>query len=157
AAKGPRRELLRDAMDQDLALDSVYWAKELLNVVSDDPDAHYVLAAEALEERAPNVAEIKRHLEALEKVKAPAVRRTYLRARLADLVGDEKGRLAALAEARTQEQAQAQAPNSDRDAVDLFARLRLTALEIRSEAGWQQLAGPVGRLREQVKALGKPE
>jgi tetratricopeptide (TPR) repeat protein len=155
AAKGPRRELLRDAMDQDLALDSVYWAKELLNAAPDDPDAHYVLAAEALEERAPNVAEIKRHLEALEKVKAPAVRRIYLRARLADLVGDEKGRLAALAEARTQEQAQA--PNSVQDAVDLFARLRLTALEIRFEAGWQQLAGPVGRLREQVKALGKPE
>ena len=32
AGKGPRRELLRDAMTQDLAPDSVYWAKELLNV-----------------------------------------------------------------------------------------------------------------------------
>jgi cellulose synthase operon protein C len=155
AAKGPRRELLRDAMDQDLAPDSIYWAKELLNVAPDDPDAHYVLAVEGLEERAPNVAEIKRHTDALEKAKAPAVRRNYLRARLAELVGDEKGRLAALAEARMQDPAQP--PDRQTDAVDRFARLRLTALEVRSAAGWQQLAGPVDRLREQVKALGKPE
>src|SRR5262245_12534746 len=43
AATGPRRERLRDAMDQDLTPDSIYWAKELLTVVPDDLDAHYVL------------------------------------------------------------------------------------------------------------------
>ncbi len=37
APRGPRRELLRDAMDQDLALDSIYWAKELLNVDAGRP------------------------------------------------------------------------------------------------------------------------
>ncbi len=40
---------------------------------------------------------------------------------------------------------------------DRFARLRLTALEARSESAWQALAGPVGRLCEQLKGLGKPE
>ena len=87
-------------MDQDLALDAIYWAKELLNVEPEDLDAHYVLAAEALEERAPNVPEIKRHLEVLEKAKAPAVRRLWIRARLAELAGDDSARAAALAEAR---------------------------------------------------------
>ena len=100
AAKGPRRDLLRDAMDQDLPADSVYWAKEMLNVAPDDLDAHYVLAAETLEERPPNVPEVKRHLEVLEKGKAPAVRRLWIRARLADLAGDEPARAAALAEAQ---------------------------------------------------------
>ena len=118
----------------------------------DDLDAHYVLAAEGLEERAPNIPEIKRHLQALEKGKAPAVRRLWIRARLADLAGDEPTRAAALAEARA-----LPASEGEIDAVDRFARLRLTALEVRSESGWQSLAGPVGRLREQVKELGKPE
>src|SRR5262245_17318539 len=99
-AKAPRRELLRDAMDQDLAFDSAYWAKQMLEVAPADLDAHYVLAAEALEDRAPNVPEIKRHLEALEKGQAPAVRRLWIRARLADLAGDRSGRAAAMAEAR---------------------------------------------------------
>ena len=151
AARGPRKDLLHDAMDQDLALDAIYWAKELLNVEPDDLDAHYVLAAEALEERAPNVPEIKRHLEVLEKAKAPAVRRLWIRARLAELAGDDSARAAALAEAR------AIAPGAEPDAVDRFARLRLTALEVRSEADAQRLAEPVARLREQVKGLGKPE
>src|SRR5262249_8888923 len=145
AAKGPRGDLLRDAMDQDLATDSVYWAKEMLNVAPDDLDAHYVLAAEALEERAPNIPEINRHLEALEKGKAPAVGRLWTRARLADLAGDEPTRAAALAEARAMPIAEGRL-----DAVDRLARLRLTALEVRSESGWQSLAGPVGRLCEQV-------
>ena len=152
AAKGPRHDLLRDAMDQDLATDSVYWAKEMLNVAPDDLDAHYALAAEGLEERAPNVPEIKRHLQVLEKGKAPAVRRLWIRARLADLAGDEPTRTAALAEARALPASEGQL-----DAVDRFARLRLTALEVRSESGWQSLADPVGRLGAQVKELGKPE
>ena len=151
AARGPRKDLLHDAMDQDLALDAIYWAKDLLNVEPRDLDAHYVLAAEALEERAPNVPEIKRHLEVLEKAKASAVRRLWIRARLAELAGDDSARAAALAEAR------ALAPGAEPDAVDRFARLRLTALEVRSGADAQRLAEPVARLREQVKGLGKPE
>ncbi len=79
AIKGPRKQLLQDAMAQDLAPDSIYWAKELLNVEPKDPDAHYVLAAEALEERTPNVPEIKRHLDVLNEVKASPVRRLWIR------------------------------------------------------------------------------
>ncbi len=80
ALKGPRKLLLEDAMVQDLATDSVYWAKELLNVEPEDADAHYALAAEALEERTPNIPEIKRHLDVLNKVKASPVRRLWIRA-----------------------------------------------------------------------------
>ena len=89
--KRPRQQLLQDAMAQDLAPDSVYWAKELLNIEPEDADAHYALAAEALEERTPNVPEIKQHLEVLDKIKASPVRRLWIRAKLADLTGDDVG------------------------------------------------------------------
>ena len=133
------------------APDSIYWAKELLNVEPKDPDAHYVLAAEALEERTPNVPEIKRHLDVLDEVAASPVRRLWIRARLADLIGDAAAREAAFVEAR------AATPEADPNSVDRFARLRLLSLEIRSEGRWTELPGQVEKLREQVKGLGKPE
>jgi tetratricopeptide (TPR) repeat protein len=149
--KGPRKQLLQDAMAQDLASDSSYWAKQLLNVEPKDPDAHYVMATEKLEERTPNVPEIKRHLDVLNEVAAPPVRRLWIRARLADLIGNDAARGAAFVEAR------ASTPASDSDPVDRFARLRLLSLEIRSEGQWSRLPGQVEKLREQVKGLGKPE
>src|SRR5205085_4716589 len=150
ALKGPREQLLRDAMSQDLGPDSVYWANELLTVEPDNAEAHYVLAAEALEERTPNVPGIRRHLEALEKAKASAVRRLWIRARLAEVTGDAAARSAALGEAR------AIAPGPDPDPVDRIAQLRLTALEIRGEAQWSRLPGQVRTLRDQIQALGQP-
>ncbi len=45
----------------------------------------------------------------------------------------------------------------DPDPADRFARLRLTAMEIRREPRWEQLSSQVGKLLEQVKGLGKPE
>ncbi len=153
AARGPRQDLLHDAMDQDLVPEAIYWAKEVLNVAPDDLDAHYILAAETLEERAPNIPEVKRHLEVLEKGKAPAIRRLGIRARLAELGHDGAALARALAEAR----ALPPSPADASDAVNRFARLRLTAMEIRNEAGWQELDEPVKRLCVQVKELGKPE
>ena len=100
AVKGPRRDLLNDAMEQDLPADATYWAKEMLNVAADEPDAHYVLAAATLEERSPNMPEVKQHLDMLEKGNAPEVRRLWIRARMADLAKDESGAGAALEQAR---------------------------------------------------------
>ncbi len=153
SARAPRRERLRDAMDLELTLDAIYWSKDLLTIAADDLEAHYVLAAEGLEERSPNIPEIKRHIEALEKAKAPLIRRLWLRARLAERTGDEKALAAALDEARKSSPPAAGEP----DVVDRFARLRLAAVDAQKEAGWQPLADRVSRLREQVKALGKPE
>ena len=39
---------------------------------------HYILAAEALEEASPNVPEIKRHVDVLNKMKAPALRPLWI-------------------------------------------------------------------------------
>ncbi|MHB1558985.1 MAG: tetratricopeptide repeat protein [Isosphaeraceae bacterium] len=153
SARAPRRERLRDAMDLELTLDAIYWSKDLLSIAADDLDAHYVLAAEGLEERTPNIPEIKRHVEALEKSNAPLIRRLWLRARLAERTGDEKALAAALDQARKSSPPASGEP----DVVDRFARLRLAAVDVQKAADWQPLANRVNRLREQVKALGKPE
>ncbi len=88
-AKEPRRQLLADAMRRDVAPDAIYWAKELLGLEPNNTDAHYVLAAEGLEERSPNRSEIQRHLTALTAAKAPMVRIAWLKARFAQAFNDE--------------------------------------------------------------------
>ena len=70
----PRHELLDDAMNEDLVPESLYWAKEILKLEPDDPDAHFVLAVDALEGRTPDVPEARRHLKVLEDKKATLVR-----------------------------------------------------------------------------------
>ncbi len=75
-------------MNEDLVPESLYWAKEVLKLEPDDPDAHFVLAVDALEGRTPNVPEARRHLKVLEEKKAPLVRRLWIRAKLADATGD---------------------------------------------------------------------
>ena len=83
ALKGPRRELLREAMHEDLVAESVDWAKAVLNVEPENVDAHFVLAVQELENRTPNVPEVRRHLAVLEKQKAPTIRLLLVRAKLA--------------------------------------------------------------------------
>ncbi len=79
-------------MAEDLVAESIYWAKEMLKVDSEDPDAHYVLAVEALDDRTPNVPEARRHLKVLEEKQAPPLRRLWVRAKLADTTGDSAAR-----------------------------------------------------------------
>ena len=70
-------------MQHDEAAPSAEWAKEVLRLEPQNADAHYVMAAEALEQRTPNIPEIKRDLAALETAKAPAVRIAWIKARIA--------------------------------------------------------------------------
>ena len=53
SGRGPRVQLLEISMAQDIAADAVYWAREVLKVDADNPDAHYVLALDELESRIP--------------------------------------------------------------------------------------------------------
>ena len=98
--KSPRQQLLKDSMDQDVVPESSYWAKELLTVEPDNLDAHYVLAAEALDSRTPNVPEARRHLQVLDQRKASTVRRLWIKAKLADATGDQQAVDADVAQAR---------------------------------------------------------
>ncbi len=150
AAKGPRRELLRDAMALDLGPESLYWAKEVLSVESENPDAHYVQAADALDRRRPNVPEVRRHQKVLEEKNVPLVRRLWVRAKLADAMGDAAGRDQAIAQAR------ALKAESWREPVDLLARMRLAALAVSTESDAARLDQDVRGLLGLLPELGDP-
>ena len=143
ADKRARHELLDDAMNEDLIPDSLYWAKEVLKLEPDDPDAHFVLAVDALEGRTPNVPEARRHLKVLEDKKAPLVRRLWIRARLADATGDAAARGAAFA------QAASLALPADCPPIDRITWLRIITLQIRNETDPAKLGG-------QVQAMLRP-
>ena len=126
--KGPRVRLLRQAMADDVAPDAVYWAKEVAGIQPDDLDAAYVLAFDGLESRTPNLAEVRKRLEALVAGNAPEVRRLLIQARLAAATNDVAGRDAALDAGRKL------APADDADPTDLMAKLRLDALDVARES-----------------------
>ena len=123
-----RHELLDDAMNEDLVPESLYWAKEVQKLEPDDPDAHFVLAVEALESRTPNVPEARRHLKVLEAQNASLVRRLWIRAKLADATGDAPARDSSL---RTSGSIALQ---GRRPAIECITWLRVITLQIRTES-----------------------
>ena len=147
ADKQARHELLEDAMNEDVIPDSLYWAKEVLKLEPTDPDAHFVLAVDALEGRTPNVPEARRHLKVLEEKKAPLVRRLWVRARVADASGDAAARTSAFAESAKLALDPKSAP------IERITWLRLITLQIRIETDPSQLAGLVQAMLGQVKQL----
>jgi tetratricopeptide (TPR) repeat protein len=148
AIKGPRRELLQEAMQEDRAEESVVrLANDVLNVEPDNADAHYVLAVSALDYRTPDVALARRHLEVLEQKKSSPVRLLLVRAKLAEATGDASGRAKALAAARSIQL------GSDATAVERLAHAHLTSLAIRDEVDKARLGDLVGGMLEQIKAL----
>ncbi len=142
-----RHELLDDALNEDLVPESLYWAKEVQKLEPDDPDAHFVLAVEALEGRTPDVPEARRHLKVLEARKASLVRRLWIRAKLADATGDAPARDAACA------QAAALSFAADTAAIECITWLRLITLQIRTESEPAKLGGQVEAMLAQVKQL----
>jgi len=145
--KGPRRRLLAEAMRQDEVPEGLYWAAEVLRVDPADADAHYLTAAEELDRRAPAVPEVKRHLAALEAAKAPEVRLSWLRARLAQVTGDAPRRDAVLARSR------ALSLPANADPVDRTALLRLRALDVETATGPAELPARVAALQAETRAL----
>ncbi|HMB02988.1 MAG TPA: tetratricopeptide repeat protein, partial [Isosphaeraceae bacterium] len=143
----PRRLLLADAMRQDEASSCAYWAKDLLTLEPNNAEAHYVLAAEGVEERTPHIPELKRHLAALEAAKAPAPRVAWIKARLAQTTGDKGTMEEALAQSRTL------VLPADADPVDRMDLLRLRALDARLTTDPEPLATRVQALQTEARAL----
>jgi cellulose synthase operon protein C len=147
AAKGPRRELLNDAMDEDLEADSIRCANDVLSVDPENTDAHFVLAAVALEERTPNISEARRHQKVIEAKPTPEIRKLWIRAKLANASGD----LAARTEAFSQ--AQKIVLKADCAPVDRITWMRIAGLEIRTENDPARRDSLVRSMLEQAKEL----
>jgi tetratricopeptide (TPR) repeat protein len=134
--KGPRRLLLKEAMRRDEAPAAVHWAKDLVGLDPKDAEAHYVLASEGLNERTPNVPEVRRHLKALEAAGAPAVRTDWVKARVADLTADDSARDEVLTRSRT-----VSLPDGA-DPVDRMALISLRALDVVHGEETKPVSGP---------------
>jgi tetratricopeptide (TPR) repeat protein len=146
-ARGPKIQLLESAMAQDNAVESVYWARQVLTVDPDNADAHYVLAFEELETRSPNIPEVKQHLKALDEKNAPAIRRALIRARVAQATGDDKARDEACAEARAIKLPEGTGP------IDRVARVRIEGIEIQNTADPGTLGPRMGEMLKEVREL----
>lgn len=145
--KEPRQILLSAAMAQDEVPESLYWAKDLLALDPADANAHYVIASESLEANAPVLPDVRRHLEALEAAKAPAVRVAWVKARLAQVARDLETARSVTASARTL------TLPADADPVDRSALLRLRALDVEQTADVDQLGDRVKSLQAETRAL----
>lgn len=143
----PRQQLLNAAMLHDEVPESVHWAKDLLTVDPENPDAHYALARGLLDERSPRAPDVQRHLDAMESSKAPEVRIAWIKARLAQVVKDDKGREAVLAKARRMKPAEGAGP------VDRSALLLLRALDVETTNDVALLPDRVAALQNEAKAL----
>ena len=145
--KEPRRALLASAMEQDEVPEGIFWAKEVLVLEPNHPDALYFLASESLEGRAPNVPEIKRQLATLAQTKAPEVRLEWVKARLAQAAQDVSTRETVLARSRKIVLPETAGP------VDRTAMLRLRALDVETTTETAILSSRVKALQTQAKAF----
>ncbi|QEH33252.1 tetratricopeptide repeat protein [Aquisphaera giovannonii] len=146
-ALAPRLALLEAAMAQDQAGESLAYAREVLKLDPNNADANYVLAIEELDSPSLNVPELRQHIKALEAQHAPPMRVELVRARLAQVTGDETGRDEALARARKI------VLGADAGPVDQLARVRLEAMQIQAARDLSGQEAPVKVLLEHVHAM----
>ncbi len=143
--KEPRRELLADALRREDSVDSLYWAKELDGLDAENPDVAFVIAADALENRPPDLEAAKRRLTLLESRQPKRARTVWLRARVAELSKDGQTLGRILAESRG---AKPQA-----DPVDRMAGLRLRLIDLTQATAPAVLAERVAAFRGDIQAL----
>ncbi|SIO65453.1 Tetratricopeptide repeat-containing protein [Singulisphaera sp. GP187] len=140
--KEPRRLLLADAVKRGVRPDILLWAGELHGLEPSNGDARYMLASEELEDKAPKVPDVKRHLDALVAAKAAPVRITWIKAKLAQQLRDSAAVAEALKQGRTL------SLPADADLVDRMALLRLRELDVLTTEPTE-----LDALAERVKAL----
>jgi predicted Zn-dependent protease len=143
----PRRQLLAAAMEADETPEGTHWARELLELEPADAEAHYQVAASLLEERTPAVPEVKRHITALEEAKALPVRLAWLKARVAQVVGDTAARETALAGTRALTLPENASP------VDRTALVQVRALDAETTVEPVKLAERVKSLQAEARTL----
>jgi Tfp pilus assembly protein PilF len=119
----PRRQLLLDALAHDDASQCALWAKKLLEVDAQAPDAHYALAIAALEGSSPDPKEAAEHLAVCQGREPERPRTQWVAARLAPIAGQPDAVPAILDRARSL------TPESCRDATDRMALLNLRKLD----------------------------
>jgi tetratricopeptide (TPR) repeat protein len=122
----PKRMLLQSALDHDDPVESVRWATELLKLEPDDATAHYVIAADRLDESSPNLADVRRHLAHVTKQDPRPIRADWLAARVAQIAKDDAELTKVLTQSRSRREVKGLA------IVDATALFRLRALDVQT-------------------------
>jgi tetratricopeptide (TPR) repeat protein len=133
----PRRRMLAEAIQLDDLVEQVRWSRDLVSLEPNNRDAHYILAAEALDGTSPNIPEVRRHLIVLETELPRRARSEWVAARTAALTHDAKRLDEVLKRVRSL------TLPADADPVDRLALLRLRTLEVACTEGTPELAGPI--------------
>ena len=148
----PRRKLLAESIRRDDVVEQVRWAKSLASIDPTDSDAAYVLAAEELENTAPNLTEVRSHLKVLEAEKSRRVRTDWIAARVAQAGGDNDALAPILDRVRPTELTDAAA------ATDRMALLKLRTIDLDTTTDPAALADRVAAVkRDAVAASSDPE
>jgi tetratricopeptide (TPR) repeat protein len=88
-AVGPRRALLTESLRLDEMGEAARWARELVSLAPEDPDAHFALAVDALKKGPSGTAEARKQIEHLGEAETQRVRSMWLVAWLAREERDE--------------------------------------------------------------------
>ena len=148
----PRRLLLLDALRRNEGSESVQRARDLLTIEPNDLDAHYILAENTLAGASSNVVEARKHLKTLENRKAPAVRIAWIKARLAQVAGEERALDDALASARELKLEESKNATGARAVAAIVDRLSLLKLRVLDASRTKQAPALIETGRE-IKTL----
>jgi predicted Zn-dependent protease len=143
----PRRKLLAEALLQNELGEATRWARELVVLAPDDPDAHFVLAGEALAQSPPNVSQARTHLERLDQAQPDRPRTDWIRAWIAREQGDETTQEKILASARDRDIAQVADP------LDRLALLRLLVFDAQRNGEPESISDRVPAIRDVAGAI----
>ncbi len=146
---GPRKALLADALRREEPADCLFWAKDLIVLDPKDPDACFVLAADALNHQPPNVSEARKKLAILDASEPERTRTTWIRARIAEVSNDDEAIDAALTAFHAQTRSS--------DPVDQIARLELLLMDLRRASALPELSKRVNAFRTEVGLIGEDE
>lgn len=144
-AAEPRRQLLLDALAHDDAAQATVWANRLIEVDAGNADAHYALAATALEQAKPDAGEIEAHRAVLDDREPQRPRTAWIRARWAEVQGHAAEMKAALDGARALRR------DAQADATDRAALVRLRRLDALNTTDPAELAGRCTALADEAR------
>ncbi len=149
---GPRRRLLVEAMRRDDQVEQVRWAKAVVQIEPNDPDASFVLASEELETVSPNLGEVRRAWKVLEAENPKRVRTDWVAARIAAVANEKEQLEEILGQVRTTVLPETASP------IDKMALLRLRAIDLGETTDTSAMANRVDAIkRDALAASNDPE
>lgn len=146
-ALAPRQELMIWARERGDRFEAVRWAREITGLEPANAEAHYVLAASALDEESPDAEQARKSVELLQTAGKNGPRLDWLRARLAKLTHDQAKLDEILGKAMAADHPPAVDPN------DRLALVQLRAMASSNAKDAQTLAAAVDAVQPDAQAL----